>query len=82
MISHINVGYGDDVTIKELALIISEIVGFRGDITFDSSKPDGTSRKLMDSGRLKMMGWRPEIDLRSGISDTYTWFKTSNEHRM
>lgn len=63
----INIGYGSDISIKELANIIKEIVGFRGNIEFDTSKPDGTPRKLMDSSRIFDLGWKPRIDLESGI---------------
>lgn len=74
MLSHVNVGFGEDVTIAQLAATIAEVTGFKGTISFDASKPDGTMRKLMDSGRLNAMGWRPRIDLRSGIEETYEWF--------
>ena len=70
----INVGYGDDVTIRELAEIICEVVGFEGALKFDTSKPDGTPRKLMDSSRLRSLGWKPAIPLRQGIEQTYQWF--------
>jgi GDP-L-fucose synthase len=74
MLSHINVGYGEDVTIGELAHFIAKVTGFTGKISFESSKPDGTVRKLMDSGRLKKMGWKPSIELFDGINRTYRWF--------
>ncbi|MEO7933885.1 MAG: GDP-L-fucose synthase [Chthoniobacterales bacterium] len=70
----INVGYGDDVTIRELAEIICEVVGFTGELEFDVSKPDGTPRKLMDSTLLREQGWMPEINLRDGIASTYHWY--------
>jgi len=70
----INVGYGEDVTIRELAETICEIVDFRGEIVFDSSKPDGTPRKLMDSTKLMRLGWKPSITLRDGIRQTYDWY--------
>jgi len=63
----INIGYGSDISIRDLANIIKEIVGFKGNIEFDSSKPDGTPRKLMDSSRIFDLGWKPRIDLESGI---------------
>lgn len=72
---HVNVGYGDDVTILELAHIICEIVGFEGDIICDTSKPDGTPRKLMASDKLRGLGWSPRIDIRTGIADAYRAFK-------
>lgn len=67
----VNVGYGSDVTIKHLAELVKEIVGFEGDMEWDSSKPNGTPRKLMDSSRLLNMGWKPKIDLESGIRSVY-----------
>ncbi len=70
----VNVGYGDDVTIRELAETICEVVGFKGALNFDTSKPDGTPRKLMDSRRLRAMGWKPAIALRDGIRSTYEWY--------
>lgn len=69
-----NVGTGVDVTIKELAETIQDIVGHTGPIVWDSSKPDGTPRKLMDVSKLKKEGWQSEIDLKSGIASTYQWF--------
>lgn len=74
MLSHVNVGYGEDVSVAELASMIAQVTGFSGEIVFDSSKPDGTMRKLMDSDRLSAMGWRPRVELRDGISQTYKWF--------
>jgi GDP-L-fucose synthase len=74
MLSHINVGCGSDVSIAELASIISEVVGYRGAIAFDTSKPDGTSRKLLDVSRLTNMGWKARTNLRLGIAETYEWF--------
>lgn len=74
MQSHINVGFGDDVTIAELANTLSEAVGYSGEIKFDTSKPDGTPRKLMDSARLNSLGWKPKIDLKNGLKKAYTDF--------
>lgn len=71
---HVNVGCGDDVTILDLAQLVCEVVGFRGEITRDLSKPDGTPRKLMDSSLLQRVGWKPHIALRSGIEATYHEF--------
>lgn len=71
----INVGYGEDVTIRELAELISEVVGFDGDLVFDSGKPDGTPRKLLDVSRLTALGWKPRIPLREGIAQTYDWYR-------
>ncbi len=70
----INVGYGEDVTIRELAELICEVVGFAGRLDFDASKPDGTPRKLMDVSRLRALGWKPRVNLRDGILDTYEWY--------
>ena len=71
---HINCGAGSDVTIAELAGLVKDAVGFAGDLVMDSSKPDGTPRKLMDSSRIHALGWQPEIGLRDGIAATYRWF--------
>jgi len=76
MLSHINVGTGTDVTIRELAQTIAEVTGFSGRLAFDSTKPDGTPRKLMDVSRLAEMGWRARIQLREGLQDAYDWFLT------
>jgi GDP-L-fucose synthase len=70
----INVGSGEDVTIRELAELICEIVGFDGELTWDKSKPDGTPRKLLDVSKLRGLGWKPTIPLRDGIARTYDWF--------
>jgi GDP-L-fucose synthase len=70
----INVGWGRDETIAELAETIREVVGFTGSVRFDSSKPDGTPRKLLDTTRLTALGWSPKIHLRAGIRSTYEWF--------
>ena len=74
----VNVGYGDDVSIGELAGLVKEVVGFQGALTFDVSKPDGTPRKLLDSSRLLATGWRPEVGLRKGIEQTYAWFRANH----
>jgi GDP-L-fucose synthase len=74
MLSHINVGYGDDVTIRELAQAVGETIGYAGAITFDVSKPDGTPRKWMDSQRLRDLGWQPTVDLREGLKRAYADF--------
>jgi len=70
----LNVGWGEDVSIRELAGIVQEIVGFSGQLRFDTNKPDGTPRKLLDVSRLKARGWSPRISLRDGIAATYEWF--------
>ena len=74
MQSHINVGFGQDVSIAELAAMIADVIGFTGKIDFDTTKPDGTMRKLMDNSRLSNMGWTASIGLKEGIADTYRWF--------
>src|SRR6516165_10387838 len=75
---HINCGAGSEVSIKDLAELIASIIAYGGKVTFDTSKSDGTPRKLMDSSRLMALGWRPEISLESGIKQTYNWFLKSN----
>jgi GDP-L-fucose synthase len=70
----VNVGVGEDVTIRELAELIKELVGYEGKIVFDSSKPDGTPRKLLDVERLNALGWRARISLKEGVRATYEWF--------
>lgn len=70
----VNIGWGDDLSIAELAAMVKEVVGFEGEIVYDSDKPDGTPRKLMDTSRLTGLGWRPSIGLREGLEQTYRWF--------
>ncbi|HEY3375050.1 MAG TPA: GDP-L-fucose synthase [Candidatus Aquicultor sp.] len=74
----INIGVGEDLTIGELALLIKDIVGFKGELVFDSSKPDGMARKLLDVSKLKGLGWQAKIGLRQGIEDTYRWCCDNN----
>ena len=74
MLSHINVGTGIDVTIRDLAETLAEVVGFNGELAFDSSKPDGTPRKLLDVRRLNALGWQAGTMLRQGLEQTYEWF--------
>lgn len=74
MLSHINVGTGIDCTIRELAETIAKVTGFKGALSFDASKPDGTARKLMDVSRLESMGWKAGIELEDGLRDAYQWF--------
>lgn len=71
---HVNVGTGTDVSIRELAEMIAEIIGFEGEFLFDTTKPDGTPRKLMDGSRLAALGWKPRYGLAEGIRETYAWF--------
>ena len=70
----INVGTGCDVTIKELAELVQRVVGYEGELLWDTSKPDGTPRKLLDVSRLTDLGWKPEVDLEDGIRATYAWY--------
>lgn len=70
----LNVGYGSDVTIKELAETVRDVVGYEGDIVWDSSKPDGSPKKMMDSSKILDLGWKPEVDLKSGIRKAYEWY--------
>ena len=79
MLSHINVGTGVDCTIRELVETVAKVTGFDGDIEFDSSKPDGAPRKLMDVTRLKSLGWEYSINLEDGLKATYEWF-LNNQH--
>ena len=73
----VNVGYGSDISIKDLALLIKKEVGFTGELTFDSSKPDGTPKKLMDSSRLQALGWKPKVSLTRGLHEVYKDFQTN-----
>ncbi len=74
--SHINVGSGREVTIKELAETVKKVIGFEGELEWDSTKPDGTPRKLMDSSRINALGWKPKVSLKDGISRAYQDFLT------
>ena len=73
--SHINVGSGQEVSIKQLAELVAKVVGFQGGITWDTTKPDGTPRKLMDGSKLFALGWRPQVELEAGIRGAYEDFK-------
>jgi len=70
----VNIGCGEDVTIRELAETVCDVLGFDGSLEFDTSKPDGTPRKLLDISKIKSLGWSPKISLRDGIADAYRWF--------
>ena len=74
MLSHLNIGVGEDISIRELAELITRVVGFEGELVFDISKPDGTPRKLLDVSRLKNLGWQAKISLEEGIRNTYSWY--------
>jgi GDP-L-fucose synthase len=80
MLSHINVGTGVDCTIRELAETVARVTGFKGRLTFDASKPDGTPRKLLDVSRLKSLGWEARIGLEDGLRDTYDWFVANHDN--
>lgn len=79
LLSHINVGTGEDCTIRELALTMANVVGFEGNVIFDASKPDGAPRKLMDVQRLTKMGWKYSVSLQNGLQKTYEWFLASQD---
>ncbi|MEL6529773.1 MAG: GDP-L-fucose synthase [Pseudomonadota bacterium] len=76
---HVNVGCGEDISILDLVKLVNRIVGFEGEIVHDLSKPDGTPRKLLDTGKLTEIGWTPSIPLEQGIAETYDWFRTELE---
>ncbi len=80
MLSHINVGTGVDCTIREMAETMAKVVGFKGDVVFDSTKPDGTPRKLMDVTRLADLGWQYKISLEQGLTHTYEWFLANQDN--
>ena len=73
--SHVNVGWGEDLTIAELAQTVADVIGYKGAFRFDASKPDGAPRKLLDTGKLEAMGWRPRIRLKEGLADAYRWYR-------
>ena len=81
MLRHINVGCGEDVSISELAQAIAQVVGYAGQIVFDSTKPDGAPRKLMDSSRVHLLGWRAQVDLQQGLTLTYRDFLSFEDVR-
>jgi GDP-L-fucose synthase len=75
----VNIGCGEDVTIRELAETVCDVLGFDGTLEFDASKPDGTPRKLLDISKIKSLGWSPRIPLREGIADAYAWFLANRD---
>ena len=81
MTSHINIGTGVDVTIRELTETIADVVGFKGHIKWDLSKPDGTARKLLNVKLVEKLGWRSTVTLRSGLERTYDWFLNQTDYR-
>jgi len=78
----VNIGTGTDVTIAELAQLIKEVVGYEGNLVFDTSKPDGTPRKLLDVSKLTQLGWQARTDLKKGLEKTYEWYQIHNIHGM
>jgi GDP-L-fucose synthase len=74
MLSHINLGTGKDVTIREMAEIMKQVVGYKGKLTFDSTKPDGAPRKLINISLLSNIGWKYSVDLKDGLAKTYNWY--------
>jgi len=70
----VNIGYGEDITVRELAELICDVVGFNGELVWDATKPDGTPRKLLDITKIRALSWQPTIPLRQGIAQTYEWF--------
>jgi GDP-L-fucose synthase len=79
MLSHINVGNGKDITIREMAETMKQVVGYEGKLTFDATKPDGAPRKMIDITKLKKMGWENTVDLKNGLKKTYTWYLTQDK---
>lgn len=79
MLSHINIGTGTDITIKDVAQTIKEVVGFDGEIVFNTKMPDGTKRKLLDVSKIENLGWKPAITLKDGLKETYEWFLENNK---
>jgi GDP-L-fucose synthase len=77
----INVGTGQELSIRELAFLISDVVGFKGEIKFDSTKPDGTPRKLSNTSKINSFGWTPKIELRKGLEETYKWMIENNDYK-
>jgi GDP-L-fucose synthase len=75
----INIGWGEDLSIAELAQLIAEVTGFQGELRFDASKPDGTPRKLLDVSRVRALGWSPRLALRDGVAATYAWFRSQQD---
>lgn len=76
----INIGYGEDYTIKEIVEIIKDVVDYKGNIIWDTTKPNGTPKRLLDSTKLFNLGWKPKVELRQGLKDAYTWFRENNKN--
>jgi GDP-L-fucose synthase len=79
---HMNVGTGADLSIKELATLISELTGYKGELLWDTSRSDGTPRKVLDVSRIQKLGWSPKISLRNGIQSTIDWYKKNSENGL
>ena len=79
---HLNIGSGDEISIKDLALMIAELSGFKGEVIWDMSRPNGTQRKVLDSSRIKSLGWTPRISLKDGIRSTIDWYREAVESGM
>ena len=77
--THINIGTGNDISIYDLSNLISKIVGFNGELKFDTSKPDGTPRKCLNIDKITSLGWTPKISLESGLRDTYEWYQSNQQ---
>ena len=77
-ITHLNIGTGKDITINDLAYMIADVVGFKGKIKYDSTKPDGTPRKLLDVTRINSLGWKYKTELKDGITKAYEHFRINN----
>ncbi len=75
-LSLVNIGTGEDITIKNIAELIKGVVGYKGEIVWDTTKPDGTPRKLLDVSKIKSMGWQPKMDIGEGIRKTYEWYES------
>jgi len=75
----INIGVGEDISIKDMASLIAQIERFKGDVLYDTSKPDGAMRKLLDNSKLKGLGWEPKISFTEGVTRTYGWFCKEGE---
>ena len=80
MLSHINVGTGQDCTIRELAETIAKVTNFKGELEFDATKPDGAPRKLMDVSRLELLGWKASVSLEEGLKQAYQWFLDNQDN--
>jgi GDP-L-fucose synthase len=82
MLSHINIGTGTDITIKDVAKTIKEVVGFCGEIIFNTKMPDGTKRKLLDVSKMENLGWNSKITLKDGLEEVYEWFLKNKNKRV